>query len=127
MGPTETILAGVAVSLFSVAGTWVLKDYLAARKARSKKEHSDELVTRQDCGDCQKEWLEAFGMGDEQLDILARGMAFILRWLPKLCEESQRADCVEMEKEAHTLADELLMAGKHRVRPEPRKAEAHGA
>ncbi len=116
MAMWESIGVGLAVAVGSSSVTWVVKDWLAGRRARASVERARSLVSKSDCQDCREEWEALLDQGDEQLDVLSRGMALLLRWLPKLCEAVEHPDCKDMEAEANALADELLRAGKRRHR-----------
>ena len=103
--------AAVAALVGGVATHW-WKD---TRTARQSAEHSG-LINSGHCVRCKQEIEAEFLAGDERLDVLSRGVAFLLRQIPKLCEGVNAPGCKGIEREANSLADELLLAGKKRVK-----------
>lgn len=108
---TDIAAAVAAAIIGGLAVNW-WKD---TRNARQNAAHRG-LIGDQHCHDCRQEIEEEFLAGDERLDILSRGMSFLLRQIPKLCVGVGAPGCQEIEKEANRLADELLLAGKRRAK-----------
>lgn len=109
------VLDAVGAVAAAVLGGLLVNWWKETRNARQNAAHQG-LVGDQHCHDCRQEIEEELQAGDERMDVLSRGMAFLLRQIPKLCAAVGAPGCQEIEREANHLADELLLAGKGRVR-----------
>lgn len=116
-GEWQGALANVVFGLAGALVTWLVKDLVAAKRAKSKADISEGLVPEEKCTSCHAAWEAKLAAGDERMNVGAEVDAFVVTWLPVICEaiDIKPDDCKAMKIQAQELLNKVLNAGRNRT------------
>jgi hypothetical protein len=115
----DQVAVPILTAIASGVGVYLFTEWRKKAKKGQQSEDRAGLVTEDRCdrerGLCREQVEAQLLAGDERLSALSKGVAWLLRQIPKLCEGVGAPKCDEIEAAANALADDLLEAGKVRV------------
>jgi hypothetical protein len=110
IGIGKDVSAPLVVGLLA----WMVQQWRLGRKARALQEQCKDFVTKVEFEAFQAQLASELSAGNERMDVSAEVDAFVVTWLPVMCEalEVKPVDCKTMKTAASALLAKTLNAGR---------------
>ena len=110
----DNIISNVTAAALAGAGAWLWQKWRLGRKAAALQEQGKEFVTKAEFEAFQAQLACELAAGNERMDVSAEVDAFVVTWLPVMCEalEVKPVDCQAMKSAARALLTKTLNAGR---------------
>jgi hypothetical protein len=110
IGIGKEVTAPLVVGLLA----WMIQNWRLGRKAAALQEQCKEFVTKAEFEAFQAQLACELAAGNERMDVSAEVDAFVVTWLPVMCEalEVKPVDCQAMKTAATALLTKTLNAGR---------------
>ena len=112
-----TVALSVASAIISGVGVHLWKERRAAVARDAQAQAQRGLVPDEKCKGCHEQWEEKLAAGDERMNVGAEVDAFVVTWLPVICEaiDIKPDDCKAMKEQAANLLSKVMNAGRART------------